>query len=300
MNSSTTPVDLRLWRQFLAVAEELNFGRAAQKLYMSQPPLTQAIARLEGLIEAKLFFRTSHKVVLTPVGEALRPVVEDLLRRADELFELAQSMGVGAIGTLRLAFVSPAGFELIPRWTTGFRSLNPSVNLELTESVWDAQLLALDKSNIDLACMLHARGMPPQGYEYLTVATEPLVLAMASTHPLSQAAPVEVAAVLAESLIIFPRRIAPSLYDAVLAIYSSHKCSPTIAQEAIQMQTIVNLVAAGLGVAWVPKSLCAFQRPGVSYYELDIGPSAACEMSLVWKQARAMPVLEAFIRFASQ
>ena len=122
MNSRKTPlIELRLWRQFLAVAEELHFGRAAQRLNMTQPPLTQAIAQLEALLALRLFDRTKRSVQLTAAGAALVPEARDLLARAQALPAYARASADGEAGRLRLAFVSTVGFDLLPHWVRAFR-----------------------------------------------------------------------------------------------------------------------------------------------------------------------------------
>jgi len=122
---------------------------------------------------------------------------------------------------------------------------------------------------------------------------EPLVMALPASHPAADLPQLRLADVAAEPLVIFPRQIAPSLYDAVLAAYRAQGATPHIAQEAIQMQTIVNLVSAGMGVAWVPQSLRQLQRPGVVYRQLGDVP-LACETSLVWREP-ALPVVRRFV-----
>lgn len=127
-------IELRLWRQFVALAEELHFGRAALRLYMTQPPLTQAIAHLEVLLGFKLFDRTKRSVQLTAAGAALLPEARDLLARAQALPAYGRASADGEAGRLRLAFVSTVGFDLLPRWVRAFREQHPRVQLELIEA----------------------------------------------------------------------------------------------------------------------------------------------------------------------
>ena len=298
MNEPT--IELRLWRQFLAVAEELHFGRAALRLHMTQPPLTQAIAQLERLLGLRLFDRTKRSVALTPAGAALVSGVRDLLARAQALPALARAAAGGDVGRLRLAFVSTVGFDRLPAWVRAFRDAHPQVQLDLIEATGDVQLDLLARGEADAGFMLHSPGFAPAGLERVRVASEPLVLALPDQHPLAAAKPLRLQAVLAEPLVIFPRRIVPSLYDAIFAMYHAAGRSPQVAQEAIQMQTIVNLVSAGLGVAWVPASVRQFQRTGVVYRDVQGTRGRAvpgCETSLVWPAGGASPVLERFVAF---
>jgi DNA-binding transcriptional LysR family regulator len=289
-------IELRLWRQFAAVAQELHFGRAARSLHMTQPPLTQAIAQLERLLEVRLFERTKRSVQLTAAGEALLPQVRELLARARALPAQARAAAGGELGRLRIAFVSTVGFALLPQWLRVFRARHPQVHMELIEATGDVQLEAFARGEVDAGFMLHSPGFAPAGLSHRQVAREPLVLAVPEAHPLAAAARLSLPQVLAEPLVIFPRRIVPSLHDAILGMYHAAGREPRIVQEAIQMQTIVNLVAAGLGLAWVPESVRQFQRSGVVYRQLAGKQAAsvpACETTLVW--STASPVLERFI-----
>ena len=300
-------IELRLWRQFVAVAEELHFSRAAVRLHMTQPPLTQAIAQLESLLGVRLFDRTKRSVQLTATGLALLPVAQDLLARAQALPLLARAAASGEVGRLRLAFVSTVGFALLPQWVRAFRELYPKVQLDLLEATGDLQLQGLARGEIEAGFMLHAPGFAPAGLSRLLITQEPLVLALPEHHPLATQTTLTLNEVLAEPLVIFPRRIVPSLFDAIFSLYHAAGCLPAVAQEAIQMQTIVNLVSAGLGVAWVPASVRQFQRSGVVYREVlaartepvpGLSPIPGCETSLVWHSNDTHPTLARFVAFA--
>ena len=273
--SRSLHIELRQWRQFVALAEELHFGRAAARLHMTQPPLTQAIARLEAALGVRLFNRTQRSVQITPAGAALLPEVRELLARAQVLPELARAAAAGELGRLRLAFVSTVGFELLPHWVRAFREQWPQVALELIEATGDVQLELLARGEVDAGFVLHSPGFTAPGLAQALIASEPLV--------------------------IFPRRILPSLFDAIFALYNVAGRVPQVSQEAIQMQTIVNLVSAGLGMAWVPQSVRQFQRPGVVYRSVAWPRGRAvpaCETSLVWRADAMSPALAHFIRFA--
>lgn len=297
-------IDVRLWRQFLAVAELLHFGRAAQRLHMTQPPLTMAIQQLERRLGQPLFVRNRRAVALAPAGAALLQPVRQWLAQGEALSALARGVGEGDVGRLRLGFVSTLGFGPLPDWLRGFRERYPRIEVELREVTTDVQRQAFAQSELDAGFMLHASGMDPgvenAGLDVLRVLEEPLVLALPEAHPLAKAARLSLPVLMAQPLVIFPRPIAPSLFDAVLAYYHRHGTAPVIAQEAIQMQTIVNLVSAGLGLAWVPASVRGFQRTGVVYREVAGGKGRevpGCETSLVWPAAARGPVLDRFIMF---
>ncbi len=286
-------IELRVWRQFLALAEELHFGRAAQRLHITQPPLTQAIQALERELGVPLFLRTRRSVALAPAGAALVEPVRRLLAAADGLPHVAQAAAAGRAGQLRLAFVSSVSYGPLPGWLRSFRAVHPEVALALREATLDVQLAAFDADEIDAGFVLHAPGAAPPGLAAWPALAEPLLMALPESHPAAAAAAPRWADIAAEPLVIFPRQIAPSLYDGVLATYRAHGSTPRIAQEAIQMQTIVNLVSAGIGVAWVPESVTRLQRPGVVYRPVG-GVALQAETSLVWREP-APPVVARFV-----
>jgi DNA-binding transcriptional LysR family regulator len=155
------------------------------------------------------------------------------------------------------------------------------------------QLAAFDADEIDAGFVLHAPGAAPPGFAAWSALLEPMVLALPQSHPAAARRSLGFAHIAAEPLLIFPRAIAPSLYDAVLGFYRAHGATPHIAQEAIQMQTLVNLASSGMGLAWVPASVMQLQRPGVVYRPLA-GESLQCESSLVWRE-HAPPVVQRFV-----
>lgn len=283
---SDVSIDLRLWRQFLAVADALHFGRAAQKLHMTQPPLTMAIQQLEQRLGVELFTRTRRSVELTAAGAALQEPVRQLLAQAEQLPALARAVSRGEVGQLRLGFVSTIGFGPLPQWLRGFRDQQPGVRVMLREATTDVQLQAFEAGEMDAGFVLHTPGMAPLGWPGRVVLEEPLVLALPQAHALARAPRIRLDALLREPLVIFPRDIAPSLFDGLLAYYHRHGAAPQIAQEAIQMQTIVNLVSAGLGLAWVPESVTQLKRPGVVYRGLPprlAAEAPRCQTSLLWR-----------------
>ncbi|MFN5349542.1 MAG: LysR substrate-binding domain-containing protein [Polaromonas sp.] len=297
-------IELRLWRQFVVLAEELHFSNAAVRLNMTQPPLTQAIAHLEAVLGVKLFDRTKRSVQMTAAGLALLPEARDLLARAQALPVRARAAAGGEVGRLRLGFVSTVGFLLLPQWVRAFRERYPQIALDLIEATGDVQLQLLDRGEIDAGFMLHSPGFAPPNLACELVTTEPLVLALPEQHPLAAVAKPLLAKVLVEPLVIFPRRIVPSLHDAIFGMYHAAGRLPQIVQEAIQMQTIVNLVSAGLGVAWVSQSVQQFRRSGVVYRNVVLPKSAAkvpvCDTSLVWAHTSSNPALARFVDFVLQ
>jgi len=297
------PFDLRQLRQFTVLAEECHFGRAAARLAMTQPPLTQAIQRLEAALGARLFERSQRRVALSPAGEVLLPLARKLLEGADALAPAVRAAAAGLSGQLRLAFVSSVTYGPLPAWLNGFRAAYPDVALSLREATLDVQLELFAAGEIDAGFVLHAPGAVPPGFEHVRVIDEALVMALPQGHAAWRSSAATAAMprlrwrdVRAEPLVIFPRTIAPSLFDALVSAYHAGGETLRIAQQAIQMQTIVNLVSGGMGVAWVPESLTHLQRAGVRYARVSGLPGQAlrCETSLVWR-AGAAPVVERFV-----
>ncbi|KVD18811.1 LysR family transcriptional regulator [Burkholderia ubonensis] len=290
--------DLRQWRYFVTVAEERHFGRAAARLSMTQPPLSQAIRALEDLLGVALFVRTKRSVALTAVGAALLPDVRKLLEAADALPPRAQSLARGETGSLALAFVSTADYGLLPSLLRAFGARYPQVRLQLEEATSDVQIEELAAGRIDAGLIIPP--VPPRHaaeLSYLPVVREPLVLAMPAAAAPADApedAPVRLADVTALPLVIFPRRLAPGFYDIITGCYGAAGATPRIGQEAIQMQTIVSLVSAGMGVALVPQSLRNLRRTGVVYRPLADG-APVVETGLVWRTGDVSPVLAGFI-----
>ncbi|CAG2142502.1 LysR family transcriptional regulator [Cupriavidus plantarum] len=292
-------MDLRQLRYFVTVAEELHFGRAAQRLAMTQPPLSQQIQALEEEIGVRLFARTRRSVMLTPAGQQWLPEVRRVLADAGALPALAQRFARGEIGSLTLAFVSTADYGILPDLLRQFRARHPDVQLHLREATSDVQFEALMDGGIDAGLVIRPQ-LPamPQGLSYLPLVREPLVLAVPDGWR-STGDAISLRDAAHEPLIIFPRRSAPAFYDIITGYYAREGLTPTVAQEAIQMQTIVSLVSAGMGVALVPASLCNLRRTGVSYLALrEAGPDI--ETGLVWREGAAgvAPVLKSFIDIA--
>lgn len=298
-------MDLRQLRYFVTVAEELHFGRAALRLAMTQPPLSQQIQALEEEIGVQLFARTRRSVMLTPAGQQWLPEVRRVLADAAALPGLAQRLARGEVGSLALAFVSTADYGILPDLLRHFRARHPEVQLQLREATSDVQLEALAEGSIDAGLVIRPQlPVMPHGVSYLPLVREPLVLAVPDgwRPPGAAAAPQSISLrdAAREPLVIFPRRSAPAFYDIITGYYARDGLTPVIAQEAIQMQTIVSLVSAGMGVALVPASLRNLRRTGVSYLSLrDAGPEI--ETGLAWREGAAgmAPVLRSFIDIAT-
>lgn len=289
-------IELRQLRYFVAVAEENHFGRAAVRLHMTQPPLSQTIQSLEAALGTPLFLRTKRSVALTPAGTALLPEARRILQQASALPDLARRAASGESGLLSLSFVSTADYSVLPPLLREFRERYPQAQIDLREATTDVQLEDLMQRRIDAGLLippLHDKARAE--LDYLTVLSEPLILAapqgMKALHGKSA---VSLKAVAEMPLIIFPRRIAPAFHDAILGCFRDAGLTPRIGQEAIQMQTIVSLVSAGMGIALVPQSVSNLKRPGVEYKPLS-AKTVPVETGLAWRRDNPSPVLRTFL-----
>ncbi|MFZ6820310.1 LysR family transcriptional regulator [Undibacterium sp. Ji22W] len=290
-------IELRQLRYFVAVAEELHFGRAASRLHMTQPPLSQAIQSLEAELGAALFHRTTRHIQLSAAGLVLLPEAKRLLAQAELLPEIAQRAAAGAIGELRLAFVSIADYSILPPALRSFRRDFDKVKIALHEATSDKQFDLLENDEIDAGLLI-----PPipdrlqHLLHYRKLANENLILALPEGTE-KRRHPEKISSYKDLPLILFPRKIAPALHDTILGCFREAGLTPVIAQEAIQMQTIIALVSANMGMALVPESVANLQRTGVHYQTLDLHPAMqnCVELGIAWRRDSTSPVVQAFL-----
>jgi DNA-binding transcriptional LysR family regulator len=286
--------DLWQLRYFIALAEHLHFGRAAAALHISQPPLSRAIRALEERLGVALFVRNRRRVELAPAGERLleeaRRTVAQLERAVGEL----RGMAAGERGRLRIGFVSLADYGVLPGLLKAYKAARPGVQLALREMLSPEQSAALAAGTLDFGLLL-----PPvseaAGLEHLVVQRERFVAALPARHRLAAArGPLAMSALAGESFVMVPRQIAPGLYDIVSGLAARAGFSLNVAQEAIQMQTVVSLVSSGLGAAVVPGSIANLGRRGVVYRKLaDRHPTL--ELWLAWRAGSAQGAAAEFI-----
>lgn len=279
-------VEIRHLRYFVAVAEELNFGRAASRLHVSQPPLSRQIQQLEAGLGTLLFIRESRRIRLTDAGHQYLRDVRKLLADLDKAGESARRAARGETGLLRLGFVSTALYSILPEMVRCYRTRWPDVKLELRELTVDAQYRALEQGEIDVAMMLCVDEVP--GFVSGCVHTETLLLCLPETHALagknaSRALPLK--SLKDDPFILFPRPLSPGLFDRIAGYALACGFNLKVAQEAVQMQTIVGLVSAGLGQAIVPECMAGLQRPGVTYRRLAPRPPRI-HTALVWRSGQ--------------
>lgn len=298
-------MDARQLKHFVAVAETLHFGRAAEQLGLTQPPLSQSIMALERELGAPLFARTRRSVALTPFGKQWLAHVRGVVDGMNALPGIARRLREGTIGRLELSFVSTADYNILPALVRRFTATFPDVELALTEATSDVQLAALlaGKGHVGLVIPPPKRSLP-EGLSYLPLVTEPLVAAVpeswiAEGRLALSANRLAAETVVGAPLILFPRQSAPAFHDLVTGYYVRHGGRARIAQEAIQMQTIISLVSAGMGIALVPASLRNLARSGVAYLELG-GKTPVLETGLTWRTDDTTPTIARFVDIAKK
>ena len=296
-------MDARQLRHFAAVAETLHFGRAAQRLNMTQPPLSQSILALERELGAPLFIRTKRSVVLTPFGEQWLVHVRAALDGLAILPDLARRLRDGEAGRLELSFVSTADYSVLPALVRRYASLYPAVQIALREATSEVQIAALTAGEGQAGLIIPpATDALPAALSYRRLISEQLIAAAPESWiedgrlPL-RSGRLDPAVVAQAPLVIFPRRSAPAFHDLVTSYFTAHGGTARIAQEAIQMQTIISLVSAELGVAIVPASLRNLARTGVRYVDLA-GEVPSLETGVVWRGDDLSPTLNRFLQVA--
>jgi DNA-binding transcriptional LysR family regulator len=260
-------VDFRHLRYFIAVAEEGSFVQAAERLHISQPPLSTQIKDLETELEVRLFERTTRGVVLTTAGAAFYAEARAVLARLEHARIAAQRADRGEQGTLEVGFISIADYNVLPAALKLFRASHSGVDVQLHELTTDAQMRELAQERLDVGIALGP--IDDEEIHFVPLLKERLILAVPSEHPLGHAGkPVALSEMSAERFVMVPRALAPGLHDLTIAYCQASGFVPQIHQYAKQMQTIISLVSSEFGFALVPESLRHLQRTGVRYLPL--------------------------------
>jgi DNA-binding transcriptional LysR family regulator len=290
-------MELRKLRYFVVLAEELHFGRAAQRLHITQPPLSMAIHALEQELGVALFTRAPRRVTLTHAGSAFLEQARNLLARADDAVELARAAARGEVGRLRIGFMSGTIYTLLPGLLREFAARFPAVRLELRELAMPVQLAQLRGGEIDVGLV-----RPPvedAALDAETVLAEPLVVALPRGHRLARLRRIPMRRLAQEPFVMFQRQPGLVMHHLVLRFCLQHGFSPRVAQEVAQSHAVVGLVSAGIGIALVPASIAGTRMRGVEYRPL-LDKSPPVLTALTWRRDDASPVLDAFRKAARE
>jgi DNA-binding transcriptional LysR family regulator len=292
-------MELRHLRYFRAVANELHFGRAAEKLHISQPPLTKQIQDLEAELGFDLFNRTKRSVVLTPAGQAFLSEVNQILQQLDRAIDIGSKTSRGELGQISIGFVGSATYNILPVMLQQFRDRYPDVRIELHELTTDRQLIWLREGRIDIGLI-----RPPiieRDFNIQVIFQESVVVALPTNHHLAAQESIDLAVLATEPFILFPRELAPGLYDPIIAICQVAGFSPQVVQECIQMQTIVSLVSANMGISILPASIREAQRQGVVYRPIRSGTLSVDKLAtiaIVWRRNDDSPTMNRLLEIA--
>jgi len=290
-------MELRHLRYFVTLAEELHFGRAAERLHIAQPPLSQQIRQLEAELGFQLFYRTKRTVQLTEAGQVFFSEIQGILRQLEQAIQVGRQTSRGEIGQLVIGFVSSAAYNVLPTILRAFRTRVPAVSLELHELTTNQQSQWLREGRIDVGFL-----RPPVEedlFNFETIFQEPLMIALPEAHLMANQSSVSLRSLSSEPFILFPRAIAPGLYDQIISLCQQADFSPTVAQEAIQLQTIVSLVAAEMGIAIVPESLQHLQRTGVVYKAIQ-EPTSKVAIAMIWRCNDMSSTVQRFLEVVRQ
>lgn len=261
-------MELRHLRYAIAIADELHFTRAAEKLGIAQPPLSQQIKQLENELGVNLFIRSAHGVKLSNAGEVFIKHARSAIYEAERAAEAAIRAGNGQQGILHIGFTGSASFNpIVTSLISAFRESSPLIELQLTEEPTSNLLDKLDKNVIDVAFMRPALSEREQLIA-LSLPEECLWVAMPSKHPLASRTDLELIELAEAPFILYPRKNGSLLYDSIITSCRNAGFSPRIVQEAPQLTSTINLVSTGVGFALVPESMCQLNPANIRYVKI--------------------------------
>ena len=289
-------MELRQLRYFVAVAEELHFRRAAARLHISQPPLSQQIRALEDELGCRLLTRTRRRVELTPAGQAFLRDARQLLGELDGAVATARRIDAGQTGHLRINFVGSALFSVVPGIVQRFRAAAPDVEIELHERPTAEQLRLVSAGVVDVGLVRPPIEDVPE-LDSVVVLRERTVAALPSAHKLASLRRVPLKRLAAEPLVLFPRDQAPGFHDLLISSMVSLGAHPRVVQYAPEMLTIIGLVAAGIGASLVPASVTRLALEGVAYRPVSGAPYS--ELIAVTRADDDSPLVRAFMAHAA-
>ncbi|WP_327721898.1 LysR family transcriptional regulator [Streptomyces sp. NBC_00490] len=273
---------------FVVLAEELHFGRAATRLGIAQPPLSQQIRRLEDKVGYALFSREPGNIGLTPAGRELLPAARHALTDLAEGLTAAREVGSGRAGRLRIGFAASLALTVLPGLLRTFRERFPAVDLDIQEMTTTPQLAALRERTIDIGLLREPPAHADLGFK--TVLTEPFVAVLPSAHPLTAQRTVRVEQLAECPFVLLPRAVGPPLYDQITNLCTAAGFTPQVTQHAVEWQTVCALVETGLGVSLAPESIRRIRLKGVAFRGLEPG-TARTRVAVAWRKNDTNPLV---------
>jgi DNA-binding transcriptional LysR family regulator len=288
-------VEIRQLRSFIAVAEELHFSRAAARLNLAQPSLSQQIRLLEASVRVPLIWRTSRQVELTAAGRAFLVEARATISQLERAVASAKAEAAANAQTVRLGFVDSAIYGIVPQLIRAYRDRRPEVQFSLRELPSEQQVQALSRAELDLGLVYPIRAGADIAFR--PVRRERILLAMPRGHPLACRSTIPLSLLSSEALVSFERRLAPAVYDRVERMVRAAGASPRVVQQASELHTVLGMVAAGLGVALIPGSLERWAGDNVTCRRV-MHPAPWVWMSLAWSRTRAGQLVTELIEAA--
>lgn len=289
-----TQIETRKLLQFIAVAEELSFRGAADKLRMAQPPLSTAIKQLEENVGVRLFERSKTFVRLTPAGNVFLREAYRVVKMLDNASRLARNAEKGILGIIRVSFVPSAGYSYIPGLTRAFGEKYPAVEMHLHEGVTAEVIRAVNGGDADVGFIRHM----PSGESHLECVVcrnEPFLAVLHASHPLAYQDQIALSSLANENFISLHSLQSSSFRSSFVSACESVGFSPNVRHDAFTIATMIGLVSAGLGVALVPESANLFMHPNVRFCKLT-DTSTAVPLLAIWKAPTQDATVENFLQ----
>jgi DNA-binding transcriptional LysR family regulator len=288
-------MDLRHLRYFIAVAEELSFTRAADRLHIAQPPLSQQIRQLEEELGVTLLHRTKRHVALSAAGQVFLEHAKQILRATEVASVQARRAQRGEIGRLAVGFFEHMSYTLLPPIFRAYRERFPDVEVDVRWFPVIGQADALRRSDVDISFM-----RPVADFEDITteaLVTEPFVIAVPASHPFAAEDSLSLTDCAAERFVMYTPHLAPDFHDMILRMCATAGFAPRVALEVGQVYTCLGLVSSGIGLAFVPSSVQRIHLDRVVYKPLR-NRSLPVDVMLGWRRSNTSPLIRAFVETA--
>jgi DNA-binding transcriptional LysR family regulator len=283
----------RQLKSFVAVAEELHFGRAARQVHLSQPALSLQISGLEQELGVQLFIRSRRKTELTPAGLVFLSEAREVLARFDQATLRVRRAALGQVGTLRIGFISTAAAVIMPPLVKRFREAYPHVEIELRNVLTTDQLIQLQERKLDVG-FLRVPLPTPEQIKTRVVHREPFVLLLPASHPLAAKPNLELRDCANADFIVYTRKMAPGFHDQIMNMCHRNGLTPHVAQEAAEMYTLISLVASGMGIAIAPASVALHNVENVVVRPLP-NETTQSEIAITWNREVVSATAQLFL-----
>lgn len=284
----------RQLRSFIAVAEELHFGRAAKRVNLSQPALSLQISAIEEELQVKLFERNRRKTVLTQAGQIFLQEARDVVQRTEQAITTVRRAALGQVGTLSIGFISTAAAIITPPLIKRFRELYTHVELDLRNVLTRDQLTQLQDRKLDVGFLRLPLQTPPE-IRTRVVHREPFVLLLPANHPLADQKDLKLSDCGQSDFVMYSRKMAPGFHDVIMNMLHRNGLTPHVVQEAAEMYTLISLVAAGLGIAIAPASIALHHTENVIVRELP-DEAARSEIAIAWNLNHVSMTTQLFLQ----